>query len=182
MTGSGTVDFLPLWTSTSAIGNSVVFQSGTGSAVKVGINTNTPAATLDVKGTANVQGTLNGSSTQLLQFNPQALPFILLNALKDIANITGTFEKNLIAWLGSAENGIGKMFAEVTSSHRTHQRIAQSVQQHIAVTMRNNAVFTGDLHATDYNSIAGLKPVNVVTNANTMRHACDPKNRMRYMK
>jgi hypothetical protein len=58
VTGSGTLDFIPLWTSTSAIGNSVLFQSGSGSTAKVGINTTTPGATLDVKGTTNLEGLL----------------------------------------------------------------------------------------------------------------------------
>jgi hypothetical protein len=63
VTGSGTLDFLPLWTGTTTIGNSVLFQSGTGSSAKVGINTTTPGATLDVKGAANVQGLLTSPAT-----------------------------------------------------------------------------------------------------------------------
>jgi trimeric autotransporter adhesin len=63
ITGSGAVDFLPLWTSTSAIGNSALFQSGTGSASKIGINTTTPTATLDVKGTETVRGALTLPAT-----------------------------------------------------------------------------------------------------------------------
>jgi hypothetical protein len=58
VTGSGTLDFLPLWTGTTTIGNSALFQSGAGSSAKVGINTTTPGATLDVRGAANVQGLL----------------------------------------------------------------------------------------------------------------------------
>ena len=50
VTGTGTVNFLPLWDSTSDIISSVLFQSGTGTTAKVGINTTTPATTLDVKG------------------------------------------------------------------------------------------------------------------------------------
>jgi hypothetical protein len=42
--GSGTADYIPLWTSTSNLGNSVLFQTGT----EVGINTATPASRLDV--------------------------------------------------------------------------------------------------------------------------------------
>ena len=53
VTGTGTTDFIPLWTSTSALGSSVLFQSGTGATAKVGVNTSTPAATLDVGGGAN---------------------------------------------------------------------------------------------------------------------------------
>src|SRR5580698_2116983 len=60
---TGTTDFIPLWTNSSgALGNSVVFQSGTGTAAKVGINTTAPAATLDVNGGANIRGTLNLAS------------------------------------------------------------------------------------------------------------------------
>jgi len=40
VTGSGTTNFVPLWTSSSAIGNSVLFQSGSGGTAKVGIGYN----------------------------------------------------------------------------------------------------------------------------------------------
>jgi hypothetical protein len=63
VTGSGTADFIPLWTTTSNIGNSVLFQSGTGSTAKVGLNTTTPATTLDVKGAGTIRGTLSLPST-----------------------------------------------------------------------------------------------------------------------
>jgi endosialidase-like protein len=59
VTGAGTADYVPLWTSTSALGNSVLFQSGTGSTAKLGIGTTTPAATLDIKGTEVVRGSLS---------------------------------------------------------------------------------------------------------------------------
>ncbi len=63
VTGSGTIDFIPLWTSSSNIGNSVLFQSGTGSTAKIGINTSTPGATLDLKGSANLEGLLTLPAT-----------------------------------------------------------------------------------------------------------------------
>ncbi len=63
VTGSGTTDFVPLWTGASSIGNSVLFQSGTGSTSKVGINTTTPASTLDVKGTGIIRGALSLPAT-----------------------------------------------------------------------------------------------------------------------
>jgi trimeric autotransporter adhesin len=63
VTGSGTTNFVPLWTSASNIGNSVLFQSGTGSSAKVGINTTAPGATLDIKGTANLQGLLTSAAS-----------------------------------------------------------------------------------------------------------------------
>jgi hypothetical protein len=56
VTGSGTANYLPLWTSTSNIGNSVLFQLGSGSTAKLGIGTTTPSSTLDVKGSATLEG------------------------------------------------------------------------------------------------------------------------------
>ena len=37
---------------------------------------------------------------------------LIVSAVQDIANISSTFEQNLIAWLGNAQNGIGDLFAE----------------------------------------------------------------------
>jgi hypothetical protein len=56
VTGTGTVNFMPLWDTTSDIVSSVIFQSGSGATAKIGINNTTPAATLDVKGSAVVRG------------------------------------------------------------------------------------------------------------------------------
>lgn len=62
--GSGTLDFIPLWTPDgNTLGNSVLFQSGSGSSAKIGINTTTPASTLDVKGGETVRGTLSMPAT-----------------------------------------------------------------------------------------------------------------------
>jgi len=63
ITGTGSVNFLPLWDSTSDIISSVLFQSGTGSAAKIGINTTAPASTLDVKGGATIRGILSLPAT-----------------------------------------------------------------------------------------------------------------------
>jgi hypothetical protein len=54
--GSGTTDFIPIWTNSTTLGNSGLFQLGTGAKAKVGIATTTPASTLDVNGTATVRG------------------------------------------------------------------------------------------------------------------------------
>ena len=55
ITGSGTADFVPVFTGASTIGNSKIFQTVGGD---VGIGTTTPAAVLDVKGTGDVRDTL----------------------------------------------------------------------------------------------------------------------------
>ena len=56
LAGSGTLDFIPLWTPDgNTLGNSILFQNGS---LNLGIGTQTPAAKLDVSGSARVRGTL----------------------------------------------------------------------------------------------------------------------------
>jgi hypothetical protein len=52
VTGSGTTNFLPIWTSGSNLGNSLLFQTGG----KMGLGTTTPAATLDINGGEILRG------------------------------------------------------------------------------------------------------------------------------
>ena len=62
VSGSGTSDFIPLWTSSTVLSNSILFQSS-GSPASIGINTTTPAATLDVNGGVIARGALQLPST-----------------------------------------------------------------------------------------------------------------------
>ena len=58
--GTGTADYLPLWTDSSGdLGNSAMFQSGSGSTAKIGINTTTPTTALDVEGGGTIRGPLS---------------------------------------------------------------------------------------------------------------------------
>ena len=63
ITGSGTLNFLPIFTGTSMIGNSALFQSGSGTMAKIGINTSAPASALDVKGNTTLHGILTLPTT-----------------------------------------------------------------------------------------------------------------------
>ena len=56
VSGSGTTDFIPMWTNGTTLGNSALFQLGTGAKAKVGIGTTKPASTLDVKGGGTIRG------------------------------------------------------------------------------------------------------------------------------
>lgn len=78
--GSGTQDFIPLWTtSAGTLGNSVLFQSGSGSVAKIGVNTTAPASTLDIAGGSTVRGLLSlpstGTATASGGHNSQPLDF-----------------------------------------------------------------------------------------------------------
>ena len=57
--GSGTTNFVPLWTPNgTTLGNSVMFQLGSGTTAQIGINETSPLATLDVKGSGLFRGLL----------------------------------------------------------------------------------------------------------------------------
>ncbi|HEY0704233.1 MAG TPA: hypothetical protein VGD60_15790 [Candidatus Acidoferrales bacterium] len=51
-TGGGTTNYVPLWTSATALGNSILFQTGG----NIGIGTTAPAETLDVNGNSIFRG------------------------------------------------------------------------------------------------------------------------------
>ncbi|HXR17117.1 MAG TPA: hypothetical protein VN777_13050 [Terriglobales bacterium] len=77
ITGSGTTDFIPIWTNGTTLGNSVFFQLGTGAKAKVGIGTTKPASTLDVKGGGTIRGLFSlpttGTATTNTGFNSQPM-------------------------------------------------------------------------------------------------------------
>jgi hypothetical protein len=60
LSGGGTKDYVPLWLSSTKLGNSKLFQSATGN---VGVGTKTPAATLDVNGAVNAATSYNVGGT-----------------------------------------------------------------------------------------------------------------------
>jgi hypothetical protein len=78
LAGTGTVNFVPLWTPDgNTLGNSVLFQSGSGSSAKTGVNTTTPGATLDINGNVLVRGPVQlpatGTATASGGFNSQPM-------------------------------------------------------------------------------------------------------------
>jgi len=72
--GSGTTNFIPLWTPNgTTLGNSVFFQSGSGATAKVGLGLTNPLANLDINGITLVRGVLEtitkGIATPTKGFN-----------------------------------------------------------------------------------------------------------------
>ena len=62
-TTGGTPNYLPVFNAAATVIDSVLYQSGTGTTAKIGINTATPATTLDVKGAGTIRGTLSLPAT-----------------------------------------------------------------------------------------------------------------------
>jgi len=62
--GTGTEDYIPLWTDNNGdLGNSILFQTGSGSTAKIGINETKPLFTLDVNGQELVRGLFEMATT-----------------------------------------------------------------------------------------------------------------------
>jgi trimeric autotransporter adhesin len=102
VSGTGTEDYIPLWTNSSgALGNSILYQSGT---TAVGINTTTPAATLDVNGGVIARGPLQlpstGTATASSAFNSQAMEM----TASAFNSSTGTAVPQNFQWQAEAIN------------------------------------------------------------------------------
>jgi hypothetical protein len=62
--GSGTQNYIPLWTDNNGdLGNSILYQTGSGSTAKIGINEKSPLFTLDVNGQELVRGLFEMATT-----------------------------------------------------------------------------------------------------------------------
>jgi hypothetical protein len=62
------------------------------------------------------------------------------------------------------------MFADISGADCAEQSIAERVQQHVPIAVRNHAIFTGDLHATNDDAVTRFQTVDVVANADAMSH------------
>jgi hypothetical protein len=79
LSGTGKKNYLPIWTSSTALGNSALFQTGKGSKALVGFNTTTPSSTLDVNGSGTIRGLFTlpstGTATAGAGFNSEPQDF-----------------------------------------------------------------------------------------------------------
>ena len=109
--GSGTINYIPKFTATKTLGNSLLFDSGT----NIGIGTTSPANTLEIKqGTAGNSGlrftNLNSASTA----TTSASKVLTLNSSGDVilANVPGT--QNIVDFSTTTPTTSGVVFTPNT--------------------------------------------------------------------
>ncbi len=164
VTGTGTANFIPLWTTTSNIANSVLFQSGTGASVKIGVNNTAPATTLDVKGAGTIRGILNlpaiGVATAAGGKNSQPLSLVA-SAFNTTAAVNQTFR-----WQAEPSDNdtatpsgtLNLLFAEGTSAPaETGLHIASNGQINFAPGQTFPGTGTGNGTVTSVAAGNGLK-------------------------
>jgi hypothetical protein len=175
VTGSGTVGFLPLWDSTSDIISSVIFQSGTGSTAKIGINTAAPTSALDVKGAGTIRGTLSlpatGAATATAGKNSQPLNL----AASSFSSGTSTAVNQMFQWkaepagnnTASPSGTLNLLFGQGTSvPAETGLKVANNGQ----VTFATGQTFPGTITSiTAGTDLTGGGTGNVTLNLDTTK-------------
>jgi hypothetical protein len=163
VSGSGTTNFIPIWKNSTTLGNSGLFQLGTGAKVKVGIGTTKPASTLDVKGGGTIRGLFSlpptGTATATAGFNSQPMNL----AASAFNSITSTAVNQTFQWqtepasndTGTPSGTLNLLFGEgATKPSETGLNIASNGQ----ITFATGQTFpgTGDGTVTSVGSGLGL--------------------------
>ena len=98
-TTGGTLNYLPIFSGAATIIDSSVFQTGSGTTGKIGIDTTTPATQLDVNGAGTIRGTLSlpatGNATAAGGKNSQGLNLVG----SSFSSTTGTAQSQVFRWL-----------------------------------------------------------------------------------
>jgi hypothetical protein len=170
--GSGKPNYLPIWTNSTTLGSSAVFQAGTGAKAKVGINTTTPASALDVKGGGTIRGLFSlppaGTATATAGFNSQPMDL----AASVFNSGTSTAVNQIFQWqaepvgndTSNATGSLNLLFAQGSGKQaETGLHIASNGQ----ITFASGQTFPGAGTVTSVGSGLGLKG-GPITNSGTL--------------
>ena len=151
LTGTGTANFIPKWTTSSNLGNSKIFQSTTGN---VGIGTTTPTATLDVSGTTFLSGT-SGSTFAMIVYSPAQLAEVVEGPVTGVGagldlKTTGTGGKQweILATGKTSSQGDGKFNIRDVTTSTDALTIDASDTVNVRNLSANNQTLNGALTAS----------------------------------
>jgi hypothetical protein len=172
VTGKGTVDFIPMWDTTSDIINSLIFQKTS----EIGINTTTPAALLDVNGKTDIRDTLtlfpkstdstltvNGTNFKIDQTGK--VTFITGQTFPGTGTITGVTTASGSGLSGGGTSGTLKL--SLTNTCAANQVLEWSGTAWACATPSGSGTITGVTAGTDLTG--GGTSGNVTLNLNTAK-------------
>jgi hypothetical protein len=165
VTGSGTKDFIPMWTGKTKLGNSKVFQSTSG---QIGIGTTAPGSMLDVRGDGNFSGTLDAASAAIngnigASGNISAAQGI--TATGGVTGLQGVFgnstaSENAVVGINNGAGFSATAGVNHDSGHLSYGVSGQSFSQFGAGVLGYGVNFSNT-----YKALAGLEPFGVVGDA-----------------
>jgi hypothetical protein len=150
VSGSGTKDYVPLWTSSTALGKSTLYQTGG----KVGVGTTTPAAALDVSGSVNASSTFNIAGTTVL-----AVP-----GKGSMNTAVGNFTLSYLNG-GVDDTAVGYQAMELNTTGEYNTAVGQIALNGNTGGNYNTAVGEGAIgyNSGDYNTAVGAEALSVIS-------------------
>ena len=168
VTGSGTKDFIPMWTGKTRLGNSKVFQSTSG---QIGIGTTAPGSMLDVRGDGNFSGTLDAASAAIngnigASGNISAAQGITATgSMSGLQGVFGSSTASENAVVG-INNGAG--FSATAGINHDSGDLSYGVSGQSYSEFGVGVLGYGVNFSSTYKTLAGLEPFGVVGDAQDM--------------
>ena len=150
------MNFIPEFTTDSgALGNSTLYQSGSGTSAKVGINNTSPSTTLDVKGTATIRGNLTlpatGTATAASGKNSQPLNA----AASTFDSSTSTAVKEMFRWQAEP---VGNNTSNPSGTLNLLFASGSAIPAETGLNISNLGILTFAPNQTFPGTIAGVTP------------------------